>query len=143
MFFFNRRFKSDQIIEVNGQTFSRISSEDALFILKASFINYQSNHLPIKMTTRYLGKLPLLKQLENVETISSMSVDNEILIETSPSNQSQVLNLNSTFESLLESKNDINYFNFLLNQYKTNLIDIKYFVFLLLKKFYSIKNKVT
>ena len=95
------------------------------------------------MTTRYLGKLPLLKQLENVETISSMSVDNEILIETSPSNQSQVLNLNSTFESLLESKNYINYFNFLLNQYKTNLIDIKYFVFLLLKKFYSIKNKVT
>ena len=95
------------------------------------------------MTTRYLGKLPLLKQLENVETISSMSVDNEILIETSPSNQSQVLNLNSTFASLFESKNDINYFKFLLNQYKTNLIDIKYFVFLLLKKFYSIKNKVT
>ena len=95
------------------------------------------------MTTRYLGKLPLLKQLENVETISSMSVDNEILIETSPSNQSQVLNLNSTFESLLESKNDINYFNFLLNQYKTNLIDIKYFVFLQVKKSYSIKNNVT
>ncbi len=50
----------DQIIEVNGQTFSRISQADAVRVLKQSLINYISNKAPIKLTVRYLGKLPLL-----------------------------------------------------------------------------------
>jgi len=93
------------------------------------------------MTIRYLGKLPLLKRLENIES-TYLSIDQEIVSYTSISNQFQEQTINSTLASLFESKNDINYFKFLLNQYKTNLIDIKYFVFLLVKKFHSIKNKV-
>ena len=93
------------------------------------------------MTIRYLGKLPLFKPLENSESIQPC-LDQEIFDDTGTNNQSQEQNINSTLATLFDSKNDINYFKFLLNQYKTNLIDVKYFVYLIVKKFYSIKNKV-
>lgn len=65
---------SDQIIEVNGQTFSRISQSDAVRAIKISIINYLSNKSPIKMTVRYLGKLPqlLTKQPEDLNTVKEV-----------------------------------------------------------------------
>ena len=68
---------SDQIIECNGQSFSRISNPDAEYILKTALINFKSNKLPIKITVRYLGKLPILKIADN----NKITVDKNIAIE--------------------------------------------------------------
>jgi len=67
----------DQIIEVNGQIFSRISQADAVKAFKQSFINYLSNKAPIKLTVRYLGKLPLLlkKKSEPLATVQEVALD--------------------------------------------------------------------
>lgn len=68
---------ADQIIEVNGQTFSRISQSEAVRALKLSLINYIANKASIKLTVRYLGKLPLLltKQPEPLETVQEVSAN--------------------------------------------------------------------
>lgn len=82
---------TDQIIEVNGQTFARISHSDALRAIKQSVIDYFSHKAPIKLTVRYLGKLPQLlsketKLSEAIQTIEAKpdySNDSEIKLSDS------------------------------------------------------------
>ena len=67
----------DQIIEVNGQIFSRISQAEAVKAIKHSIINYYTNKSPIKFTVRYLGKLPqlLARQRESVEAVQEVEAN--------------------------------------------------------------------
>lgn len=70
---------ADQIIEVNGQTFSRISQSDAVRAIKQSVLNHFSSKSPIKLTVRYLGKLPQLlsKEAQPSEVVPSVEANLE------------------------------------------------------------------
>ena len=83
------------------------------------------------MTIRYLGKLPLLNQLKT--SLEKSIIDQEIIIEETCSLTLQISNLTELFKT----KNEMNYFNFLLIQYKSSLIDIKYFVYLIKQNFFA------
>ena len=67
---------SDQIIEVDDQTFSRISNANAVKILKNSLANSLANNVPIKLLVRYLGKMPFLRQIQN----ESLSDSNDLSV---------------------------------------------------------------
>ena len=88
------------------------------------------------MTIRYLGKLPLLNQLK--ASLEKSTIDQEIAIEETCSSNQQISNL----PALFKTKNEMNYFKFLSLQYKSSLIDIKYFAYLIKQKF-STNQKVT
>lgn len=77
----------DQIIEVNGQIFSRISQSEAAKAIKQSLVNYYTTKAPVRFTVRYLGKLPMLlaRQKEPAEAVQEVeanledeSIDSEI-----------------------------------------------------------------
>lgn len=67
----------DQIIEVNGQIFSRISQSEAVKAIKQSLVNYYTTKAPIRFTVRYLGKLPQLlsRQREPVEAVQEVEAN--------------------------------------------------------------------
>ena len=120
---------SDQIIECNGQSFSRISNQDAVYILKTALINYMSNKLPIKITVRYLGKLPVLKiNADNKKT----PIDIDILIDYY--NLIQDINEYNSLKVLFDSVTDFRLFVYYLNEYTNNRLSCQYLIYLILKK---------
>ena len=148
---------SDQIIEVNGQTFSRISQAEAVRVLKQSVLNYLSNKSPIKLTVRYLGKLPQLSQ--HIEPVNSkdshVNLHENVLAlakTTSILNEDDLLNnqmmsskLSTHLDDIVDeedrilnsikihfdSKHDLNLFRYYLNDYLNSRINIQYFLFLI------------
>jgi hypothetical protein len=117
----------DQIIDVNGQKFSRISHQDAELILKTSLITYKSTSLPIKITVRYLSKLPVLDS----------SLDTEIVRESPVKNLNEelsVLNKDETFVGIFKSNIDFVLFKHYLGEYLIQNINIQYLLFLILNR---------
>ena len=124
---------SDQIIECNGQSFSRISNPDAEYILKTALINYKSNKLPIKITVRYLGKLPILKIANNN---NKTSIDKNITIENNNNLTKNVtVNENDSLKVLFDSVLDFRLFIYFINEYDNNRLTVQYLVYLILKNF--------
>ena len=124
----------DQIIDVNGQKFSRISHEDAQLILKASLINYRANNLPIKIAVRYLGKLPVLKL---TDLKAQEGVDTPIeLVETHDKNKLQSFHssLNSIRSLFVNTSRNFELFKYFLSEYLQSKINIQYFLYLLINR---------
>lgn len=134
--FFVFFFKAcDQIIDVNGQKFSRISHEDASLILKSSLINYRANSLPIKIGVRYLGKLPVLKSSHH-QHHQSTKIDSCIRL-VSSSSKLEILKSPDLFASIrhaLPSPNDFLLFKYYLSEYLLSKINIQYFIHLLVNR---------
>lgn len=119
----------DQIIDVNGQKFSRISREDAQLILNASLINYRANNLPIKIAVRYLGKLPVLKL---TDLKAQEAVDTPIeLIDGGQSFQSSIDSIRKLF---INAPKNFELFEYFLREYLESKINIQYFLYLLINR---------
>lgn len=95
---------SDQIIEVNGQTFSRISQLDAVRVIKMSLLNYIANKAPIRLVVRYLGKLPQL----TINESESENLENH--------EKDSLIHLHDSVVSLAKTTNIINEDDLLNNQ---------------------------
>lgn len=122
----------DQIIDVNGQKFSRISREDAQLILNASLINYRANNLPIKIAVRYLGKLPVLK-LTDLKAQEAVDTPIELIDggheKKSQSFQSSVDSIRKLF---INTPKNFELFKYFLREYLESKINIQYFLYLLI-----------
>jgi hypothetical protein len=116
----------DQIIDVNGQKFARISHQDAELILKASLLAYRSNRLPIKITVRYLGKLPVL---------ASADLDTRIVLEKDASASTSMTNKDiSGFVGIFKSTRDFALFQYHLDEFLSGKINVQYFLYLVLNR---------
>ncbi len=118
----------DQIIDVNGQKFARISHQDADLILKTSLLAYKSTNLPIKITVRYLSKLPVL---------DAAGLDTEIVLESQMKNVDEELSRLSgdeAFVGIFKSSKDLTLFKYHLGEYLKQRINIQYLLFLILNR---------
>lgn len=116
--------KCDQIIEVNGQKFSRILHQDAVVILQNSLITYRATSLPIKITVRYLSKLPVLSQVKCDTSISLSDAQSKI-----------ELNDKLVGELFATSKpGQVALFKYYLSEYLENRTNIKYFLYLVFNR---------
>jgi hypothetical protein len=146
----------DQIIDVNGQTFHRITQDDAVRVIKESMLSFIANRAVIKFTVRYLGKVP------NIEA-SGKSVDAQVLIDKNTFllanketlisevelnnliNNKQVIasSNSSTIRELLSGSFvsnttlHINMFKYFLNDYLKYRISVQYFLYLIKSYFKS------
>ena len=117
---------SDQIIEVNGQKFSRISLEEAKHILETNYSSYVNKNLPIKLTIRYLGRLPVL--VHQGKKIMNNQNDVEIQsVKWSRLNQ----NTAKLLANLFETKNDYLMVKYYLNEYLSSKLNIQHLTYLL------------
>lgn len=128
---------TDQIIEVNGQSFSRISHQDAVFILKTSLLNYRTNKMPIKLTVRYLGKLPVYTQGQQV----TEAQETPIRLGTTSGfvKFDDVFVLKKVFD---ENRSQFQLFKYVLNEYVKGRVNIQNFMYLIFKHFGKNKNVV-
>lgn len=126
---------TDQIIEVNGQSFSRISHQDAVLILRTSLLNYRTNKMPIKLTVRYLGKLPVYTQAQEVteETPIRLSTTSGFV------KFDDVFVLKKVFD---ENRSQFKLFKYFLNEYVKGRVNIQHFLYLIFKHFGKNKNVV-
>jgi hypothetical protein len=121
---------ADQIIEVNGQLFSRISHNEAVSILKENLANYISNKAPIKMVVRYLGKLPDLE----LENSSSLKYDTPIFLDENDLVRIDADTLKSIETLFVTSPVLFKKFKHFLSYYVEKRISFKYFLFLLMSQ---------
>lgn len=110
---------SDQIIEINGQSLNRKSLEDTLRILRNGILTFISNETPVKLTVRYLGRIPA-RSLSTKLPLIDRSIDLE---KKSESNAQifKVLNENEFLlcEEMIKLRLDINNLAE-MNQLKSN-----------------------
>ena len=128
---------SDQIIEVNGQTFSRISQTDAKNILINNTLNCIATNSPLKLLVRYLGKYPMLTKynLENIKEFDLVS-DSEIDIEYKANDQDEnFLNDEKTFLTLNLTKKQQNIARYYFKEYNDLKISIFHFTYQMKKCF--------
>ncbi len=128
---------TDQIIEVNGQSFSRISHQDAVLILKTSFLNYRTSKLPIKLTVRYLGKLPVYSHGQQ----ESESQETPIRLGTT----SGFVKFDDAFvlkKVFNENISRFQLFKYFLDEYVKGRVNIQHFMYLIFKHFGKNKNVV-
>lgn len=119
----------DQVIDVNGQKFSRISHEDALLILKTALLNYRASSVPIKIAVRYLGKLPVLKPLTE-------KIDTHVRLD-----DAKLDRLQSAQRSFSSLKCNVKLLKHYLAEYLNNKINVQYFLYLLVN-FAKLSKKV-
>jgi hypothetical protein len=117
---------SDQIIEVNGQKFSRISLEEAKHILETNYSSYINKNLPLKLTIRYLGRLPVLvhhgkKIVNNQNDVAIQSV------KWSKINQ----NTAKLLANLFKLDKDYLMVKYYLNEYLSSKLNIQHLTYLL------------
>ncbi|CAF0796523.1 unnamed protein product [Brachionus calyciflorus] len=130
----------DQIIEVNGQTFSRITHEDAVLILKSSLINYKATKMPLKITVRYLSKIPLLQVVKsNKDSVTSIdkSFNYDTDIQLDKNYQSDYLEKLKALKyetNLVKSVDHFKMFKYFFELYLNKKISIQYFVYLSLNR---------
>lgn len=126
---------SDQIIEVDDQTFSRISNANAVKILKNSLTNSLANNVPIKLLVRYLGKMPFLRQIQNESILdsndSSINVDEEILSKVNGLKSLIALELENTTSELNLTKSQMNLFKYFVSEYHKSKITMHHFIYLI------------
>jgi hypothetical protein len=129
----------DQIIECNGQKFIRILHKDAVEVLKNSLMNYRSNRLPIKLTVRYLAKLPLLNCSN-----SDNQIDTPILLEKNKDkNQLNEKVQKENFKSLgFKTGKDFLLFKHYLNEYLSSKCSVQYLLYLILNRVKLYKNVI-
>lgn len=132
---------SDQIIEVNDQTFSRISHAEAVRILQNSLADCVNRNAPIRLLVRYLGKIPVLKNVKNSTQSTSNEIGNSIDSVIKFSNK--IISSRDTltysrdflgFEKIISNLNmstlEQNKLLYLFSEYQNSKINLEYFVYL-------------
>lgn len=133
---------ADQIIEVNEQTFSRISHIDAVRLLKKSFYNCLANNSPIRLLVRYLGKVPMLQKFKPDKTESiqefdfSKDTDINVAQDIAPlvscnSSRDDFSSHETLISKLNLTKQQSNMFKYCLNEYYNSRIGMNYFTYLM------------
>ena len=114
---------------MNGQKFSRISHDDATLILKSSLLAYQGSRLPIKITVRYLGKLPVL-------ATTASHLDTNIVLDShlATPKGTHHLDQDDSIKSIFKSTKDFALFKHYVAEYLHSHIDVQYLLYLILNR---------
>lgn len=105
-------------------------------------MNYKSNKLPIKITVRYLGKLPMLKVVKsNKDSVTSIDkefdFDTGCFLDENYKNEN-IYRLNNLSKNLVNSfvptRLHLNLFKYFLGEYVKKNTSVQYFVYLVLNR---------
>ena len=133
---------SDQIIEVNGQTFSRITQVDAKNILINSTLNCIANNSPLQLLVRYLGKYPMLTKYnsDNIKEFDYLK-DSDIDIKYRANDQdNSFINDENLLLELNLTKIQQNIVKYLFKEYYDLKINVIHFTYQMKKYFGKVTN---
>ena len=130
----------DQIIDVNGQKFSRISHKDAVLILETSLASYRSSRVPIKITVRYLSKLPVLKSTSSTINDCDTKIGGVVVSQVAALKR---IEEEALFRDLLKTASSFTLFKYYMSQYLNGHVNFRYLLYLILKRLKNVDTNVS